>query len=127
VGDAKKTWNKFGFNPIRLPFTILPGDIIRFEYAPTKVYEIKQIITGQNVIKLKLNKQLDPSTVFDNFVIYRIIQDGQYIILDVKKNIEAGIDQAFTGIITPQYASQTLRENADNLIFRLKQANIIEE
>lgn len=127
VGTAKKTWTKFGFNPIRLPFTILPGDIIRFEYSPTKVYEIKQIISGQNVLKLKLNKQLDPSTVFDNFVIYRIVQDGQYIILDVKKNIEAGIDQPFTGIITPEYASENLRGNADNLIFRLKQANIIEE
>ena len=57
--------------------------------------KLNKLSSGQNVVKLKLNKQLDPSTVFDNFVIYRIVQDGQYIILDVKKNIEAGINQAF--------------------------------
>ena len=126
VGDAKQTWSKFGFNPIRLPFSLLPGDTIRFEYSPTKTFEIKRVISSGNVVKLQLNKQIDPSTILDNFVICRIINDGKYMILDVKKNIEQGVDQAFTGIVLPAYQSKNLEDNADELLFRLKQSGIIE-
>jgi len=126
VGDAKQTWSKFGFNPIRLPFVLLPGDTIRFEFSPTKTFEIKRVISSGNVVKLQLNKQIDPSTILDNFVICRIINDGKYMILDVKKNIEQGVDQAFTGIVLPAYQSKNLEDNADELLFRLKQSGIIE-
>ena len=126
IGADKKTWDKFGFNPIRLPFTILPGDFIRFEYAKDKTHMIKSVSSIENVLIIELQNQLDFSFVLDNFVIYRILDSGQYIILDVKKNNEAGVDQTFTGIILPEYRSKELEENEDQLIFRLKQAGIIE-
>ena len=126
IGSNKKTWTKFGFNPIRLPFTVMPGDFIRFEYAKSKTFFIQGVQTLNNTLVLNLQGQIDQSTVLDNFVIYRIIRNGQYIIMDVKKNIEQGINQAFTGIILPKYPSKNLLDNSDGLIYQLKQANIIE-
>lgn len=125
--NDKKTWNRFGFNPIRLPFIPLVGDFIRFEYSKSKVFQIIGISSLGGVLKLKLDGIIPISTILDNFVIYRIIEDGQYIILDVKKNDEAGVNQAFSGLITAQYVSENLGARSDELIFDLKQAGIIEE
>lgn len=126
TGASKKTWTSFGFNPIRLSFTPQAGDFIRFEYSKTKRFQITNVQSSGNVLKLKLDGQIPVSTVLDNFVIYRIVEDGQYIILDVTKNNEAGVDQIFTGIISPEYPSTELGERSDSLIFDLKQSGIIE-
>lgn len=125
--NKKQTWDEFGFNPIRLPFIPLVGDFIRFEYSKYKVFQIIGINSLGGTLKLKLDGIIPISTVLDNFVIYRIVEDGQYIILDIKKNTEAGVDQAFSGIITAQYRSENLEARSDQLIFDLKQAGIIEE
>lgn len=125
--NDKKTWNKFGFNPIRLSFTPKAGDFIRFEYSKQKVFQIIGVFSFDNVLKLKLNGQIDPSTVLDNFVIYRIIENGQYIILDVEKNNEAGVDQPFSGIVTSEYRSENLQARSDELLFDLKQSGIIQD
>ena len=126
-GVNKDTWLNFGFNPIRLPFVPIAGDFIRFEYTKNKVYLITQIQSVSNVLKLKLDGYIPESTVLDNFVIYRVVEDGQYIILDVEKNTEVGVDQSFTGIITPEFPSIDLEDRAETLFFDLKQANIIED
>lgn len=125
--SAKRTSINFGFNPIRLPFVPLAGDWIRFEYSPTKTYRILSTNSAQGTLILKLSNHIQDGTVLDNFVIYRIIPNGQYIILNVKKNNEAGINQAFTGVITGANTTEALRKRSDSLIFDLKQANIIEE
>lgn len=123
----KKTWINFGFNPIRLPFAPIAGDFIRFEYSKDKVFLITGVNSSGNALKLKLNRQMPASTVLDNFMIYRIVEDGQYLILDVKKNNEAGVTQAFSGVISAQYPSEALQERSDKLIFDLKQAGIIQD
>ncbi len=125
--NPKNTWDSFGFNPIRLPFIPLVGDFIRFEYSKSKVFQIIGVSSLGGVLKLKLDGIIPISTILDNFVIYRIVENGQYIILDIKKNIEASVDQAFSGVITAQYRSENLEERSDQLIFDLKQAGIIEE
>lgn len=127
TGADKKTWDKFGFNPIRLKFLPQPGDFIRFEFAKSKTYQILKVFSSGNVLKLLLDGHIDDGTVTDNFVIYRIVEDGQFIILDVEKNNEAGVDQTFTGLITPQYPSTNLQEKSNTLLFDLKQAGIIKE
>jgi len=126
TNNNKKTWDLFGFNPIRLPFIPVVGDFIRFEYSKQNTFQIIGINSLGGTLKLKLDGVISTSTVLDNFVIYRIVEDGQYLILDAKKNIEAGVDQPFSGIITAQYRSENLEARADQLIFDLKQAGIIE-
>lgn len=125
-GPNKKTWTRFGFNPIQKTFTPQAGDFIRFEFSKTKTYQIIKVISSGNVLKLLLDGHIPDSTVVDNFVIYRIVEDGQYIILDVAKNNEAGNTQLFTGLVSPQYPSTGLQEQSNTLLFKLKQAGIIE-
>jgi hypothetical protein len=127
AGDSKKTWDYFGFNPIIKTFTPQPGDFIRFEYSKTKTYQIRKVNSAGNVLKLLLDGHIDEGTVTDNFVIYRVVEDGQFIILDVEKNVEAGVDQKFTGLVTPQFPSTDLQEKSNTLLFDLKQAGIIKE
>jgi len=124
-GLDKQTWERFGFNPIQKTFTPQPGDFIRFEFSKTKTFQILKVISGGNVLKLLLDGHIDDGTVVDNFVIYRVVEDGQFIILDVKKNTESGTNQKFTGLITPQFPSTTLQEKSNTLIFELKQSGII--
>ena len=126
TGAQKKTWNNFGFNPLKQSFAPKAGDFIRFEYSKSKVFQIIQVVSSNNVLKLKLDGHIPLGTVVDNFVIYRLKEDGQYIILDVKKNNEASVDQIFTGLCLPQYPSSTLQEKSNTLLFELKQAGIIE-
>jgi hypothetical protein len=58
----------------------------------------------------------------DHFVLYRIINDGTYIVLDVDKT-QAG--NSFTGIIQPQYVSQTLKTNYNDIIQNLTSKGLI--
>lgn len=125
--EIKKSWVTFGGNPMRLSFTPMPGDFIRFEYNPNKVFQIIGVSSVGNTFQLKLNNHISPSTILDNFLIYRIIEDGQYIIMDVEKDIEAGITQAFRGIIQPIFPSENQVLNQDGLIFELKKAGIIQD
>ena len=123
----KLTWDNFGFNPIRLPFVPKAGDFIRFEFSKQKVFQITGVNSSGNVLKLKLDGHMETSTVLDNFVIYRIVEDGQYVILDIKKNNEAGVNQPFSGIISAEFPTEELDERTDQLLFDLKQAGIISE
>ena len=124
--EDKKTWTNFGFNPIRLPFVPKIGDFIRFEYSKEKTYQIVGAQAFGNTLTLKLDGQVQASTILDNFVIYRIVENGQYIILDVEKNNEVAVNQLFTGIITSEFPSTDLIQRSDELIFDLKRSNIIE-
>jgi hypothetical protein len=126
TGADKKTWNNFGFNPLKNTFSPKAGDFIRFEYSKSKVFQILQVTSNNNVLKLKLDGHIPLGTVIDNFIIYRIVEDGQFIVLNVKKNSEIGVDQIFTGLCLPQYPSSTLQEKSNTLIFELKQSGIIE-
>lgn len=125
--EDKLTWNNFGFNPIQQPFIPKTGDFIRFEFSKQKVYLITGVNSSGNALKLKLDGHIPASTVLDNFVIYRIVEDGQYIILNVKKNNETGVGQPFSGIISAEFPSEGLEERSDQLIFDLKQAGILSE
>ncbi len=125
--EDKLTWNNFGFNPIKQPFTPKAGDFIRFEYSKQKVYLITNVNSSGNTLKLKLDGNIPASTILDNFVIYRIVEDGQYIILNVKKNNETGVGQPFSGIVSAEFPSEGLEERSDQLIFDLKQAGILSE
>ena len=126
-GIDKQTWTRFGFNPINTKFLPQSGDFIRFEYSKSKVFQILQVQSIGNTLKLKLDGPVPLGTVVDNFLIYRIVEDGQFAILDVRKNTEAGVDQKFTGLITPQYPSTTLQSRSNTLIFELKQSGIIKD
>jgi hypothetical protein len=122
----------FGFSPVKVPFNILSGDRIRFEYNPQKDYIVYEIIepraTSDGLLKVKLNTIISPNTILDNFVLHRVDNTSiKYIILDVAKDPTIdNPENPFTGIILPKYPSEKLKNNLENILSKLKQEGIIE-
>lgn len=114
------------FHPIFTPLTYEPGDEIRFEYNPNKVYKIFKVEQSPNAYAIFVRPEVPQNTNIQHFTHYRIIPNGGYLIINQEKNNEAGTSQPFQGIILPQYPSEKLQQEQDNLIFKLKEAGIIQ-
>jgi len=122
----------FGFSPVSVPFNIIPGDRIRFEYNPQKDYIIYEVIEPRAAadarLKIKLNTVVPSNTILDNFVLHRVDNTSiKYIILNVAKDPTVdNPENPFTGIILPKYPSEKLQRNLEKIVFELKQNGIIE-
>jgi len=110
----------FGFSRIDLPFVIQPGDYIRFEYNKDKVYNITKVETTDKLY-LTVVPPIPTGSVLNHFVIYRIINDGTYVVLDVPKNQNIN----FGGFLLPQYISSTMSDNLDKITAKLSQEGLI--
>jgi len=120
----------FGFSPIDTLFIPQVGDKIRFQYDPAQVYTIYEVITpndptnNEGRLYLKLDRDISSTANTNNYVLYRILNDGKYLTCNVIKNPnESNIE--FTGVIIPKYASADLQSNIEEIILKLKQNNII--
>ncbi len=120
----------FGFSPIDTLFTPQVGDKIRFQYDPAQVYTIYEVITpndptnDEDRLYLKLDRDISSTANTNNYILYRILNDGKYLTCNVIKNpSESNIE--FTGVIIPKYASVDLQNNIEEIILKLKQNNII--
>jgi len=120
------------FSPITIPFQdVKPGDFIRFEYNKNQVYTIAAVF--ENTVTPGLVLQVTPAITnlagintqtidINHFVIYRVINDGTYVVLDVKKDVPGG---AYSGILQPEYISQELVNKTDQIITDLTTREII--
>ena len=126
----------FGFSEIKIPFSDLkPGDFIRFNYDKTRVHTIYRIRelnsgTGSTLLILYVTPAISNLDTIDlnpwdlnHFVIYRVINDGTYVVLDIKKDAEGG---TYSGIIQPEFVSQELVDNYDRIITNLTEREIIQ-
>lgn len=127
------------FSPINIPFSdIKPGDFIRFEYRKNQnytIFNINQInFNGESALQLSIIPSLsnisgssgvtnDLYLNLDHFVIYRVINDGLYVTLDVAKDAPGG---AYTGLLLPEFVSQELSEKLETLIRDLTDKEIIQ-
>jgi len=129
------------YSPITIPFgSIQPGDYIRFGYNENNVYRIigvgpfNNFLSGSyieysDLITFKLFPALSKfptgssSIPINHFNIYRILNDGTYIVLKVKKDVPGG---PYSGIIQPQYISQELVNNYNQIITNLTDREIIQ-
>lgn len=116
--QAMSTW---GFSPVSLAFQPQVGDFIRIEYNPDKVFNITKV-EATDRLYLTVVPPIPTGSILNHFCLYRIVNDGTYVILDVNK-IQAG--SSFTGIIQPEYISQTLKDNYNNIIQNLTQRGLI--
>lgn len=125
----------FGFNAPAIPFNVAdnggprPGDYIRFEYNPNQVFNIKQIGIVNNPsssyfgnLTLSVFPPIPSTANLNHFNIYRIVNDGSSVILDVPKPT-AGY--SFTGLLYPQFLSQTLQVSSSAIIQDLSSKGII--
>jgi hypothetical protein len=129
------------YSPITIPFgNIQPGDYIRFGYNENNVYRIigvgpfNNFLSGSyeeysDLITFKLFPALSKvptgssNLPINHFNIYRILNDGTYIVLKVKKDVPGG---PYSGIIQPQYISQELVNNYNQIITNLTDREIIQ-
>ena len=117
----------FNFSPVTIPFTVTPGDRIRFGYNKENDYTIYEVIEpSQDVdgrLKLRLNSPPPPSNTLNSFILHKIdTNNPAYIILDVKK---VGNPENFNGVILPEYPTKKLKDNLDDIIINLKERGII--
>tara|TARA_R110000744_G_scaffold103956_1_gene199146 strand:- start:7 stop:1527 length:1521 start_codon:yes stop_codon:yes gene_type:complete len=122
--------NNYNLSPIEVPFIILPGDRIRFEYNKLNDYIIYDVITPphspDNLLKFKINENIPTNVNRDNFVIHRTnIDDPAYIILNINKNSLVTDTQNFNGVILPEFPTDKLKNNLDRITIELKERGII--
>jgi hypothetical protein len=132
----------FNFSPITIPFSdTKPGDFIRFEYNKNQTYTIFNInqVTSSINNDIALEFYVTPSLSsisgsvaandfyleLNHFVIYRVLNDGLYITLDVTPDWGPG-GNAYTGLLLPEFASQELAEKLETLIQDLTDKEIIQ-
>ena len=111
--------SNFGFNSINLPANLQPGDYIRFEYDPSKqskIYNVGTLADGR--ITLEINPPIPTGSILDHFCVFRVIPNGNYVILNVKKP-PGTTGQPLSGFIKPQFASQELEDNFETIINKL--------
>ena len=123
------TQTTFGFDRVTLPFNPQVGDKIRFQYNEDQVYMIYRVLSpseGGGKLKLLLNAT-PPQDVLNNFVMYRVDSSlSSNIILDTRKVVDVdNPNNPFTGIILPQYPSQNIINNYDQILAKLKAEGII--
>lgn len=121
IQEAPQSVYDFNFNQITLPWQVQSGDYIRIEYNPNKVFNITNVEVTDRIY-LTVTPPIPSGSILDHFVLYRCVNDGTYVVLNVKKQQPGN---SFTGIIQPQYISQTLKNNYNNIIQDLTQKGLI--
>ena len=130
-----------GFNTIKYPFEILPGDEIRFEGQESKTHLVIKVYNPQDKFSdytigipppfssygkdlssgfliVEVQPSIYPNTNIDNFVVRRYVEDKNFIIFKSQKPD----GQTSAGLIKPEYLSQDILDNFDqiNRRFRLQ-------
>jgi len=140
IQNLDPTSKEFGFSEIKIPFSdIKPGDFIRFNYDKTRIhtiYNIRVLSYGDQISTLILSifpavsnlgtdyaNSLQYLSTLNHFIIYRVINDGVYVTLDVAKDAPGG---AYSGILQPEFVSQELVDNYDKIITNLTEREIIQ-
>ena len=112
------------FSQIILPADLQPGDYIRFEYDPTKqakIYNIGNLNDGRTTIQIL--PAIPTGSKLDHFVIYRVVKDGNYTILNVPRYSGA----ALTGFLQPKYISQELKDNFSDIVNKLEADGLLND
>jgi hypothetical protein len=123
----------FGFSTPSIPFNNvggpLPGDYIRFEYNPNQVYNIKQVGTVSNPsssyfgnLTLSVFPPIPSTANLNHFNIYRVVNDGSSVILDVPKPVSG---YSFSGLLYPQFLSEALQASSSAIVQDLSAKGII--
>jgi hypothetical protein len=110
------------FSPIIYPSNIQSGDYIRFEYDPSKqskIYEVNTLNDGRTTFKIF--PAIPTGSKLDHFVVWRVIDDGNYVTLDVKKPASG----TMTGWLKPKYLSKEMQDNFNNIVNTLETSGLI--
>ena len=126
-----------GFNPIALPFEIKYGDEFRFEGEERYTYQVGKIylpnegsgsrFTPTGSIEIHFNKNLPISASLegnfnlDHFLVRRYVDDASQILIKGFRPINSQGPY----LIKPEYVTEKLDKNVDDIILLLKEKGII--
>jgi hypothetical protein len=122
-------YNKFinqGFSLPIFPVTPKVGDYIRFEYNPDYQYRIMKIDNNFNDIYLwpPIGGQ---DIVLDHFTISRVVDDGNYIIIDKFYPASGSVVGELTGFARPENLTQEIQDNFGNLTTQLVKDGVLNQ
>jgi len=118
---------EFNYQQSTYPLNIQPGDRIRCEYNTSQVATIVEVIPVNETPSRTCLKIFPPvipdGATLDHFTIYRIVNDGSNIILNVPTPVRGN---SFSGVIQPEFVSKELVDKYDKIIIDLTEREIIQ-
>jgi hypothetical protein len=118
---------EFDYQQPSYPLNIQPGDFIRCEYNPDQVatiVEVTAVNESPSRTCLKIFPPVIPSgSTLNHFTIYRVLNDGSNIILNVPKPVRGN---SFSGVIQPEFVTKELVNKYDKIIVDLTEREIIQ-
>lgn len=109
------------FPDSKYPFTVYPGDEIRFGANEDNTFTVLNVGTGLP-ITLELDREVRlTQDELNLFVIRRYIPDPSYLILDIPD----ASNGAAPGVVTTEYPADGLEDNIDTIVAKLKSENSI--
>lgn len=125
LGIANVTAANQGFNTVTFPFTVQPGDEIKFNndeartFLVTAVQEPSQ--NSEQLLYITLDSKPNKATNKDFFAIRRYVPSSNMILM--KTDRVRGTQS--NGILFPEYPSPRLKENYERIISDLKNKGIL--
>ena len=123
-GDQYGKFINQGFSLPILSITPKVGDYIRFEYNPDYQYRIMKIENAFNDIYL-WPPIGDQDIVLDHFTISRVIDDGNYIIVNKFYPASGSVVGELTGFARPENLTQEIQDNFGNLTTQLVKDGVL--
>jgi hypothetical protein len=114
-----------GFNTVNLPFTVQPGDEIKFNNDERKVFLVTAVEAptenAEQVLYITLDRKPNTAINKDFFAIRRYIDTSNMVLMRIDR--VAGTQNA--GVLLPKYLSDTLQKNYNNILSDLVNKGIL--
>lgn len=124
----------YGYSrPWQTYFELIPGDKIIFENNKFNTHTITEIITtniltpapeGSASFGLRLSPGVPTGSIINNFCIYRIIDNGTYIVLNQPK---PDISGSLQGFLLPKYITPELSDSVKDTTYRLDVNGLLDQ
>lgn len=127
---AYTTMTNFGYSQPNIPATPKIGDYIRFEHDKNKQTRIMDIQPYNNTYAIGLwptYGKIGESTQFQHFTISRIIDDGNYIIINKFYPASGSVVGELTGFAQPENLTQEIQDNFGNLTTQLVKDGVLNQ
>jgi hypothetical protein len=118
--------SSLGYTNPTLPIDPLPGDYIRFEYDETKQYRILAIDRDSSYgFSIGVHPPVPSNTKLNHFTISRVVDDGNYIIINTEYPASGSITDNLTGFTKPKFITQTLEDEFTTITTDLVKSGVL--
>jgi hypothetical protein len=124
----------YGYSrPWQTYYELLPGDKIIFENNKFNTHTITEIITtnietpspeSSSSFGLRLSPGVPTGSIINNFCIYRIIDNGTYIVLNQPK---PDISGSLQGFLIPKYITPELSDSVKDTTYKLDVNGLLDQ